>query len=97
MLYQSELCVTFRFINDLTIINNENFEGNIQNIYLFQLELEKEKQIDKNVNFLNLNIQIQNFRFETKLYNKRDNFNFDIIKMSYKSSNIPQKMVYSVM
>ena len=47
--------------------------------------------------FLDLNIEISNSKFITKLYDKRDNFNFNIIRMPYKSSNIPKKMFYSAM
>ena len=39
----------------------------------------------KNSNSLDLNINIHNSRLQTKLYDKRDNFNFDIFKMPYRS------------
>ena len=92
-----KFCYTFRFIDDLITINNENFEKNIRNIYPAELDLKKENQNDKNANFLDLNIEISNSTFQTKLYDKRNNFNFNIIRMPYKSSNIPRKMFYSAM
>ena len=92
-----KFCYTFRFIDDLITINNTNFEINIRNIYPAELELKKENQNDNNAHFLDLNIEISNSKFITKLYDKRDNFSFNIIRMPYKSSNIPKKMFYSAM
>ena len=43
------------------------------------------------------NTIILHSRFQTKLYNKRDNFDFNIIKMPYKSSNIQHEIFYSAM
>ena len=44
------------------------------------MKLKKENHINKNSNFLDLNINIQNSRFQTMFYDKRDNFNFNIIR-----------------
>ena len=46
---------TFRFIDDLITINNENFEKNIRNIYPAELEPKKENQINKSTNILDFN------------------------------------------
>lgn len=43
------------------------------------MKLKKENPINKNSNFLDLNINIQSSRFQTMFYDKRDNFNFNII------------------
>ena len=57
--------------------------------------------IKKNANdnvatFLNLNIRIEEGQFSTKLYDKRDEFNFSIVRLLYKYSNIPSKIFYSI-
>ena len=39
-------------------------------------------------NFLDLNVKIQ----DSKLCDKPDNINFNIIRMSYKLNDIPHKM-----
>ena len=36
-------------------------------------------------------------RFQIKRYNKKDSFNFNIIRMPYKSSNISHKIFYVIM
>ena len=88
---------TFRFIDDLITINDKNFEKTIHIIFQAELELKKENQIKKSDNFQDLNINMQNPRFQIKLYNTRENFNFNIIRVRYKSYNIPHKMFPSVM
>ena len=62
-----KFCHKFRFIDDLGIIKNENFQKNIQNNYPAELELRKENQLNKNANFSD----------------KRDSFNFNIIRMLF--------------
>ena len=64
---------------------------NIWNIYPTELELKKENQINKDSSFLDLGIKIQNSRFQQKFTNKRDNFDFNIIRIPYES-NISYKM-----
>ena len=55
------------------------------------------KKREPNATFLDLNINVKSPRFQTKSYDKWNNFNFNIIRIPYKSSNIPQKMFYSAM
>ena len=57
----------------------------------------QKNKINKNSNFLDLNIKMQNSPFQTKLYDKQGNFSFNVIRMSYKSSNFPHKILYSAM
>ena len=46
---------------------------------------------------LDLQVSIQNDSFYTKLYDKRDNFNFEIVNYPYvNSSNIPEGPAYGV-
>ena len=86
----------FRFIDDLNAINdNHIFLNNIANIYPPELELGKENHHDNEATFLDLNIKIVQNKFEIKLYDKRDDFNFEIVRMPFKSSNIPSKMFYN--
>ena len=73
MLNQPEsFSLTFRFIDDL-------HEKNIWKIHPMEL---KENQNNKSANFLDLNMKIQNSRFQIKSYDKRDDFDFDIIRMT---------------
>ena len=86
----------FRFIDDLNSINDHNiFFDNIENIYPEELELGKENINDQEATFLDLQIKIINNQFDVSLYDKRDDFNFDIVRMPHKSSNIPSNMFYN--
>lgn len=87
---------SFRFIDDLSIFNdNGEFEKNIKNIYPKELELKKENNGHLQATFLDLNIEIKNKRFSMKLYDKRDDFNFNIVRMPFASNNMPSRIFYS--
>ena len=47
--------------------------------------------------FLNLDVKIEDRRFIYKLYDKRDDFPFFIVRMPHMSSNIPQSIFYSAL
>jgi hypothetical protein len=86
----------FRFIDDLIAINDDGlFEKNIKNIYPDELELKKENAGTREASFLDLNINITNKQFSLKLYDKRDDFNFDIVRMPFLSNNMPSRIFYS--
>ena len=51
----------------------------------------KKTKLMETHNFLDLNVKIQ----DSKLCDKPDNINFNIIRMSYKLNYIPHKMFYS--
>ena len=86
---------TFRFIDDLLAINDGGeFERSYTKIYPPELELKKEHS-GNSVSFLDLCISIKGRSFETSLYDKRDSFPFSIVRMPFKSSNIPSKIFYA--
>ena len=86
----------FRFIDDLVAINDNNeFENCFKEIYPSELELKKENIGYTSGSFLDLMITIEDQKFTTKLYDKRDDFPFAIVRMPYVDSNIPSKIFYS--
>ena len=86
---------TYRFIDDLLAVNDDGeFEKCFKDIYPEELELKKEHG-GENVAFLDLSISMKGRLFQTSLYDKRDNFPFSIVRMPFKSSNIPSKIFYS--
>ena len=86
----------FRYIDDLLALNDANFfESYHHQIYPSELQLNKENEVNTETNFLDLHISIDNKVFTTKLYDKRDNFGFDITRLPYRNSNIPCRMFYS--
>ena len=86
----------FRFIDDLSVVNDDGiFEVNIKDIYPKELELTKENYNSSEASFLDLNISIKDNKFQLGLFDKRDSFPFNIVRMPFKSSNIPSNMFYS--
>ena len=91
-----KLCNIFRFIDDLNAINDAGeFEKHFQDIYPGELELGKENSSNLEASFLDLDIKIKDGRFQVGLFDKRDGFPFTIVRMPYRSSNIPSNMFYS--
>ena len=86
----------FRNIDDLLALNDgESFGSFHKEIYPVELQLNKENVVNTETNFLDLHIKINNRTFTTMLYDKRDDFGFNITRLPYKSSNIPCRMFYS--
>ena len=87
-----------RFIDDLCAMNDGGeFGRSNTEIYPPELELKKENSEDDHATFLNLDIKIEDRRFVYKLYDKRDDFPFFIVRMPHMSSNIPQSIFYSAL
>ena len=88
---------TFRYIDDLISINNPVFERYLQDIYPAELSVTKETESDQQASYLDLYIYVEGGQFHTKLYDKRDDFNFSIVNYPYPTdSNIPEKPAYGV-
>ena len=87
---------TFRFIDDLSILNDGGeFSRSYIEIYPPELELGRQNANTSYASFLDLSIRIQNGKFDTCLFDKRDNFPFNIVRMPFSSSNMPSKIFYS--
>ena len=87
----------YRYIDDLLIINdNGHFDNIYKDIYPNVLELKSTGLSDKNVNYLDLNIYCDSDKFQHTLYDKRNDFNFNVISMPNLTSNIPIKQAYGV-
>ena len=86
-----------RFIDDLLALNDGGEFGRVhKDIYPSELELKVEHS-GSHASFLNLYISIIEGIFVYKLFDKRDDFPFNIVRMPYVSSNIPESIFYSAM
>ena len=86
----------FRFIDDLIALNdNEEFMRSHKEIYPPEMELKVENENNYSASFLDLALAVNEGVIDTKLFDKRDAFNFSVVRMPYKCSNIPRKMFYS--
>ena len=88
---------TKRFIDDLCALNDGGeFGKSFLSIYPSELELKVEHH-GTHATFLNLDISIKDNIFVYKLYDKRDDFNFSIVRMPFADSNIPSSIFYSAL
>ena len=68
---------TSRYLDDLLNIDNPYFEGMVNRIYLPELQLNKANTADTEAPFLDLHLSISNGFVSSKIYDKRDDFDFD--------------------
>jgi hypothetical protein len=71
------------------------FEKHHNTIYPKELTLKKENTNNDQATFLDLDIKIVDNKFEYDIYDKRNAYNFYIVRFPYRESNIPSKMFYS--
>ena len=87
----------YRYTDDLIVFNNKKFGDYVKEIYLSQLTVEKANTSDDLANYLDLTfITESSNRLYTKLYDKRDDFDFHIVNFPFFSSNIPSSHSYDV-
>ena len=88
---------TFRYIDDVLSLNNDKFKDFLHLIYPNELEIKDTTDTMKSASYLDLFLEIDNTRhLKTKLYDKRDDFNFPIVNFPFLSSNIPASPAYGV-
>ena len=76
----------------LSLNDDITFEKHYKDIYPTELELQKENNRNSCASFLDIYICIENEKFYTKLFGK-DNFGFDIVRMSFYYTSIPSKIL----
>ena len=87
---------TSRYLDDLLNLDNIHFEHMVHRIYPAELQLNKANASDTEAAFLDLNLSIHNDIVSTKIYDKRDNFNFDIVTFPFLGGDVPQRPSYGV-
>ena len=68
----------------------------VHRIYPAELQLNKANASDTEAAFLDLNLSIHNDIVSTKIYDKRDDFNFDIVNFPFLDGDVPQRPSYGV-
>ena len=76
-------------------INNIFFDSMVNRIYPSELQLNKANVSDAEVSFLDLHLSISDGFIKTKIYDKRDDFDFDIVKFPFLD-DVPRSASYSV-
>ena len=87
---------TSRYLDDLLNIDSPYFEQMVGQIYPTELQLNKANSSDTEAPFLDLNLSITNGIVSFKIYDKRDNFNFEIVNFPFLDVDFPRSPSYSV-
>ena len=87
----------FRYIDDVLSLNNSRFGDFVDRIYPIELEIKDTTHTYTSASYLDLHLEIDSEeRLRTKLYDKRDDFNFPIVNFSFICSNIPAAPAFGV-
>ena len=93
----SQFNFTYRYIDDVSSINNPDFENYLGQMYPAELEIKDTTESNTSASYLHLLLSIESDgQLHTSLYDKRDDFNFHITNFSFLSSNIPSSPAYGV-
>ena len=81
---------------DLLNIDNPYFEQMVGQMYPTELQLNKTNSSCTEAPFLDLNLSITNCIVSSKIYDKRDNFNFEIVNFQFLDGDVPRSPSYGV-
>ena len=87
---------TSRYLDDIFIIDNPEFENHIPDIYPTELQLNKAITSDKETSFLDFDIKVVGSDVHTSVYDKRDDFGFPIVNFPWFSGDVPRLPSYVV-
>ena len=87
---------TSRYLDDLLNIDNPNFEQMVGQIYPTEPQLNKTNSSDTEAPFSDLNLSITNGIVSSKIDDKRDDFNFEIVNSPFLDGDVPRSPSYGV-
>ena len=74
---------TSRYLDDILNINNVYFDTMVSQIYPSELQLNKANTSDTEAPFSDLHLSVSNDIVSTKQYDKRDDFDFEIVHFPF--------------
>ena len=87
---------TYRYIDDVLSLKNTKFAEYLEFIYPGELEIKEKTETAAFSSYLDCYLYIDSGKLATRLYDKRDDFNFPIVNFPFLSSNIPSAPAYGV-
>ena len=90
------LVANFWCFGHLLNIDNIYFDQMVDRIYPTELQLNRANSSDTEAPFLDLNLCISNGTVSTKIYDKRDDFDFDIVTFPFLDGDVPRRTSYGV-
>ena len=87
---------TSRYLDGLLNIDNNFFDSMVNRIYPSELQLNKANVSDAEASFLDLHLSILDGFVKTKIYDKRIDFDFDIVKFPFLDGDFPRSASYGI-
>ena len=87
---------TSRYLDDILNIYNVYFDNMVDKIYPSELQLNKSNSSDTEAAFLDLHSSVFNDIVSTKIYDKRDDFEFEIVNFPFLDGDVPRSNSYGV-
>ena len=85
-----------RYLDDLLNIDNNFFDSMVNRIYPSEFKLNKTNVSDAEASFFHLHFSISDGFVKTKIYDKRDDFDFDIVNFPFQDGDVPRSASYGV-
>ena len=79
---------------DIYNVNVPFFDNMVSQIYPSELQLNKANASDTEAAFLDLQLSISNDIVSTKIYDKRDDFDFEIVNFPFSDGDVPRYTSY---
>ena len=77
-------------------IDNNFFDSMVNRIYPSEFQFDKANVSDTEASFLDLHLSISDGFVKTRIYDKRDDFDFDIVNFPFLDSDVPRSTSYGV-
>ena len=87
---------TSRYLDDILNINTVYFDDMVSQIYPSELQLNKANTADTEAAFLALHLSISNDIVSSKIYDKHDDFDFEIVNFPFLDGDVPRSASYEV-
>ena len=87
---------TSRYLDDIFNIDNPFFDTMVPTIYPKELKLNKANTSDISAAFLDLDLSIDNGVVSSKIYDKRDDFDFNIVNFPFLDGDVPRAPSYGI-
>ena len=87
---------TSRYLDELLNIDNPYFEQMVDQIYPTELQLNKTNSSDTEPPFLDLKLSITDSIVSSKIYDKRDDFYFEIVNFPFLDGDVSRSHSYGV-
>ena len=87
---------TSRYLDDLLNIDNIYFHQMVDRIYPTELQLNRANSSDTEAPFLDLNLCISHGTVSTRIYDKRDDFDFNIVNFPFLDGDVSWRTSYGV-